>query len=254
MSDTIVWISGATGGLGRGLAETVPYPGARVINLSRRPAPGCENVHLDLAQPDTWAEVGRHFAETLETFRGRRAIFIQNAVHGGGTGFVSTAEPKDYADSLVANSVAPLVLGDLFLRAVKPGYESGLVMLSSAAARHPYEGQAGYCAAKAGVEMWVRVVRRELKRRGSASWVVAVRPGFVDTPLTRRMGELPSEVYPTARQLKAQLESGEGVLSPQAAARDIWAALPQEQDRSLLLFGQLVQEEAPRQRGDRASG
>lgn len=36
VSDTIVWISGATEGVGLGLARTVPYPGARVINLSRR--------------------------------------------------------------------------------------------------------------------------------------------------------------------------------------------------------------------------
>jgi benzil reductase ((S)-benzoin forming) len=240
MSDTIVWISGATEGLGRGLAETVPYPDARVINLSRRAAPGCENLFLDLARRETWAEVGRHFQETLAGFSGRRAIFIQNAVHGGGFGPVSTLDPDDYVDSLTANAVAPLVLGDLFLRAVGPGYESGLVMLSSAAARHPYEGQAGYCAAKAGVEMWVRVVRRELKRRGAPTWVVAVRPGFVDTGLTRKAAELPENVYPTGLQLKAQLESGEGVLSPQAAARDIWAALSPPPDTSLLLFGQMA--------------
>lgn len=44
MSDTIVWISGATEGIGAGLAATVPWPGARVIDLSRRQHPDLDTV------------------------------------------------------------------------------------------------------------------------------------------------------------------------------------------------------------------
>ena len=44
MIDTIVWISGATEGVGLGLARTVPYPGAHIINLSRRQHPKFEKI------------------------------------------------------------------------------------------------------------------------------------------------------------------------------------------------------------------
>jgi len=39
MSDTLVWISGATAGLGSGFAPTCPHPDARFINLSRSEHP-----------------------------------------------------------------------------------------------------------------------------------------------------------------------------------------------------------------------
>ena len=239
---SIVWISGATAGIGWGLARTVPYANARVINLSRSKHPDLENVHVDLTRPETYAEVQRHFESELREFRGERAIFIHNAYYPITPGFVSEIDAQEYARSIQANAVAPLVLGEMFLRAVRPGYESGLVLLSSAAARHPYEGNAAYCAAKAGVEMWVRVVRRELKRRERKTWVVAVRPGFVDTPTTRMSAAQSAETYPVGPQIKRQFETGQGVLTPEHAGRDIWAALPPKSDTSLLSFGEMVQE------------
>ena len=241
MSDTIVWISGATQGVGWGLARTVPFPGARIINLSRRQHPDFETVPLDLTRPDTYDAVEQHFKKELASFAGSRAIFIHNAYFPGGVGFASETRSDELRASLQANAVAPLVLGEMFLRYVSPAYESGLVLMSSAAARHPFEGNSAYCAAKAGVEMWVRVVRRELKRRGRRTWVVAVRPGFVDTPSTRLVGTLAEDIYPAGPQIGRQLESGRNVLTPEQAGRDIWAGLPPKGDTSVLLFGQMVE-------------
>jgi benzil reductase ((S)-benzoin forming) len=239
---SLVWISGATAGIGSGLARTVPWPDTRIVNLSRRAHPDFETVQFDLRLPETYANVQRHFERELRDFRGERAIFFHNAYYPTTPAFVSECDPPEYARSIQANAVAPLILGDMFLRAVQPGYESGLVLMSSAAARHPFEGNAAYCAAKAGVEMWVRVVRRELKHRGRKTWVVAVRPGFVDTPTTRMVAEQPFETYPVGPQVKRQFETGEGVLTPDQAGRDIWAALPPSEDASVLLFGEMVRE------------
>jgi len=242
---SIVWISGATAGIGWGLARTVPWPGARVISLSRRVHPDLETVQFDLTRPVSYVAVQRHFEHELRQFQGERAIFFHNAYYPSVPGFVGETDSSEYAKALQANAVAPLILGEMFLRAVGPGYESGLVLMSSAAARHPFEGNAAYCAAKAGVEMWVRVVRRELKRRGRNTWVVAVRPGFVDTPTTRLAAEQPPDTYPVGPQIKQQLETGNGVLTPEQAGRDIWAGLPPKTDASVLLFGQMVYENEP---------
>lgn len=240
MSDTIVWISGATEGVGLGLARTVPYSGARVINLSRRQHPDFETIRFDLTRPDTYQAVRESFEKELAGFHGKRAIFIHNAFYPGGIGFVSEVDAAEYAKCIQANAVAPLILGDMYLRTVKAGYESGLILMSSAAARHPFLGNANYCAAKAGVEMWVRVVKRELKSRGRNTWVVAVRPGFVDTPNTRFAAVQDPADYPVATQIKLQLESREGVMTPEEAGRGIWAGLPPKNDESLLLFGEMV--------------
>jgi benzil reductase ((S)-benzoin forming) len=240
MARTIVWISGATEGIGSGLARTVPYAGARVINLSRRQHPQFESVQFDLTRPDTYGAVQQSFERELAGFPGERSIFVHNAYYSGPAGFVSEGDPAEYSKDIQANAVAPLILGDMFLRTVTPEYESGLVLMSSAAARHPFLGKASYCSAKAGVEMWVRVVRRELAERRRKTWVVAVRPGFVDTPSTRLVAAQDPRSYPVATQVARQLETREGVLTPEEAGRDIWAALPPAGNESVLLFGQMV--------------
>jgi len=239
-ADTIVWISGATAGLGSGLAATVPWPGARVINLSRSAHPQLESVKLDLSRPESWGAAEESFRRELAGFKGKRAIFVHNAILATPPGFTGETDRAAYYNEIIANGAAPLMLGEMFLRAVGQNYESGLVMLSSAAARSPFEGHSVYCAAKAGVEMWVRVVRRELQRRGKKTWVVAVRPGFVDTPNTRAEAERLVEHYPIAEQIARQLQSREGVMTPEEAGRGIWAMLPPPPNTSVLLQGEMV--------------
>ena len=243
MSETIVWITGCTEGIGSGLAKTVPWPGARVINLSRRVHPELETVQFDLTKPETYGAVEESFRKELAGFKGKRAIFFHNAFYPGlgGFGFVSETDQEDYARFIQANAAAPLILGDMFLRVVEPHYESGLVLMSSAAARHPFIGSAAYCAAKAGVEMWVRVVKRELAERGRPTWVTAVRPGFVLSAGTKIGAALPAERYPVGAVMAKQMETGENLLMPEEAGRDIWAALPPKNNESVLLFGEMVE-------------
>ena len=234
--DTIVWITGATQGLGSGLARTCPHANAHVINLSRSPHPDLENVTFDLTRPDTWSSVRESFRRHLAGFTGSRAVFIHNAYYNSGTGFAGEVDEEQYYNAVMGNAAAPLVLADWFLREVKPGYESGLVLISSAAARMPFEGNSVYGAAKAGVEQWVRVVRRERARRGTGPWVVAVRPGFVDSPSLRKVAALDPHNYPISPAIREGIDNGE-TLTPDEAARQIWAALPPAGDESVLLFG-----------------
>ncbi|MEU1525553.1 SDR family NAD(P)-dependent oxidoreductase [Nocardia rhamnosiphila] len=236
MTDTVVWITGATRGLGAGLARTCPYPQARIINASRSPHPDFENIRFDLGDPSSWSALRASFDEVLNGFTGKRAIFVHNALFEGSTGYAGEMDEDLYYRDVIGNAAAPLVFADWFLRAVRPGYESGILLMSSAAARMPIEGHSVYGAAKAGVEQWVRVVRRERATRGTGPWVVAVRPGMVDSATTRREAELDPAVYPMAVHLGAAFEAGEA-LSPDDAARDIWAAMPPPPDTSVLLFG-----------------
>jgi len=239
VNQTIVWISGATEGIGLGLARNVPYPNARIINLSRRQHPDYETVRFDLAQPETWRTVADHFRKELSGFKGRRAIFIHNAYMGAAQGFVGEVDAEIYLRSVTANVTAPLILGDAFVRACGPGYESGLVMMTSAAARVPWEGDAVYCAAKAAAEHWVRVVRRERKRRGTGPWVVAVRPGFVDTPAVHASIKMDPKQWPLGPFVKKALEEGKA-FDIDTAARNIWNALPPDPEKSVMLFGEMV--------------
>lgn len=244
-SRTIVWISGATQGIGAALADSVPYPDARVINISRRHHPELETVLADLSEPASWDVVSEHFASELAGFKGERAIFIHNANYAGTAGFAGEADPFEYRRQVFANTAASLVLGDAFIRACQPTYESGLVMISSAAAKFAMQGLSVYGAAKAGMEQWVRAVRMERKTRGTGPWVVAIRPGFVVTEAVRAMQAEAIDVnnFPGGAAVANAVAAGRGD-TPDEAARGIWGLLPPDPDgRTVLFLGERVEEE-----------
>ena len=241
---TIIWITGATQGIGEALARAVPYPEARVINISRRQNPDLENVVADLTDPASWDVVGRHVADELAAFDGERAIFIHNANYGGTTGFVGEIDADEYRRQVFANSAASLVLGDAFVRACRPGYESGLVMISSASAKFAMQGMAVYGAAKAGMEQWVRAVRAERKTRDADPWVVAIRPGFIVTESMRAQyadGQGDLEAFPGGAAVAQAIAEGRGE-SPDECARSIWSLLPPDPNgRTVLFLGEFIE-------------
>ncbi len=51
-AETLVFITGATQGIGAALARKVPWPNARVVNISRRQHPELESVIADITAPD----------------------------------------------------------------------------------------------------------------------------------------------------------------------------------------------------------
>ena len=244
MAETVVWITGATQGIGAALARTVPYPDARVISIARRPHAELESLEADLTDPASWGRIVDHVASELKTFDGRRAIFIHNAIYGGAVGPAGVVDPVEQLSQVYANVAAPLVIGDGFIRSCDPRFESGLVMISSAAARHAMEGFAVYGAAKAGIEQWVRAVRAERKRLGIGPWVVAVRPGFVATETvwaTQERYEKYGEDYPGRAAVVAALEAGD-YLTPDESAAQIWDLLPPDPDgRNVLYVGKFVE-------------
>lgn len=238
-----VWISGATEGIGLGIARNTPWPDARIINLSRRAHPDYESRYLDLTDHITVESIAEYWTDYLRRQQSGRAWFFQNAHLKGLHGFTGEVSTDNYDRDIQANMTAPLILAQSFLKAViESGFRgnAGLILLSSASARSPFEGQAVYCAAKSAIEMWVRVVRRELIRRKRGNiWVTAVRPGFVDTATTRHIAAMTDEEYPAASAIANALKSGEGVFDIDTAGQKIWAALPTT--KSLLLFGEQVQ-------------
>jgi short-subunit dehydrogenase len=241
----VVWITGATSGIGEALARRVPWPDTKVFSVSRREHPDLETVHLELTDEGTWANVGRHVEEVLSTFRGERALFVHNALQPLGHFFVGDDTVDNARAEMTANVVSPLVFGDMFIRASQPAVEAGvdvgLVQMSSASARLAYPGMAIYCAAKASMEQWVRAVREERALLGTGPWVVAIRPGFVDTPSNRRAAELPLDRHPAVPAIVEAVKTGEHMLGADECADNIWAALAGgAPEKPVLLFGEAV--------------
>jgi benzil reductase ((S)-benzoin forming) len=148
----LVFITGASSGIGLALARSVPFPDARVINISRRSAPGCEHFAADLSDPAAWPTVADLFARELKGFDGEQAVLVHSAGTLEPIGFAGEVDGDAYAREVLLNAAAPLVLGDAFLRAARETTaRCAILMIGSGAARPAPSrrggaGAAGSCA------------------------------------------------------------------------------------------------------------
>lgn len=221
---TLIWVTGASQGIGKALIEAVPWPGARVIGVSRSPSPASEHLAADLAGPAGWDMLENSFNRELAGFSGGRVVFVHAAGAIGPIGFAGETDPGDYRASVMLNAAAPLIVGEAFLRAGRPlRCRRQLVLLSSGAARRAYPGVAAYGAAKAAVDQWVRAAGDEQARRGDVQ-VLSVTPGRVATAMHEQLRAAPDHQLPDHPEFIRLYE--EGLLSdPGDVARRLWSLL-----------------------------
>ncbi len=119
--DSIVWVSGAMQGIGAPIARNVPYDNARVINISRRQHSDLETVVADISEPAAWDRIATHFVDNLQNFDGARAIFVHCAFDPSAIGPAGAGDAASCTRNVLANSAAPIVLADSFIRAIQGG-------------------------------------------------------------------------------------------------------------------------------------
>jgi benzil reductase ((S)-benzoin forming) len=224
MSRSLVWISGASSGIGRALAATIPWDRARLLGVSRRPPGVGEHLEADLADPASWELVGRSFERELAGWSGDRVVFVHAAGVLAPIGFVGEVATDDYVRNVILNSAAGQVLGHMFLAAARDVDASRqIVMLTSGAARSVYPGWASYGAGKAALNQWVRDAGAEQELRGGAH-VIAVAPGTVDTGMQQRLRETAERDFPKRQKFVDLHRAGE-LADPERVAGEIWTLL-----------------------------
>jgi benzil reductase ((S)-benzoin forming) len=223
---SLVWISGASGGIGAALATSVPFPEARVIDLSRRGGT-VEHFPVDLSDPADWVRVEQHFEASVAGFTGERVVFVHNAGTVVPIGPADAVDAEAYTRAVLLNSAAPQVLGRAFLRATAGlTCEKHLVLLSSGAASTAYAGWSSYNAGKAAVDQWVRTVGAEQSPETGCR-VIAVAPGVVDTAMQGEIRAVDEDAFPAVERFRQLKESG-SLISAEQAAEGIWSLFGRE--------------------------
>lgn len=193
--DRIVLVTGAAKGIGAATARAFAEEGATLIladidtvalEETHRGLPGAGHraMRLDVTSNDDWqaamAEAGAAF--------GRLDVLVNNAGWGELRSIFDTS-PEQWRHSLAVN-LDSVFLGTI---AAMPWLEksgdAAVVNVSSIRSRVAGWGSGPYSAAKAGVEMFTRVVAVECAQTGRKVRVNSVHPGFVDTPLSKATGE-----------------------------------------------------------------
>ncbi len=197
-SDRVVLITGASSGIGRGLALELARRGARLGLLARRAdelnrivseIEASDGIALPLPADITDVDaVSKAVAELREAL-GPIDVLIANAGIGG----------SKAADKLSAADVAKVINVNVIgvansTTAVIPEMvtrgQGQLVIISSLAAYRGLPKSAAYCASKAAVSAFAESLRVDLQSLGID--VTIIHPGFIKTPLTEgRHAQMP---------------------------------------------------------------
>ncbi|WP_134128473.1 SDR family NAD(P)-dependent oxidoreductase [Kribbella pratensis] len=225
----LVWISGASAGLGAALAATIPFEGAELIDISRRGGtPGVQHVAVDLADPKSWAVVENDFRQRIEAGNPELVVFIHNAGTLTPLGSADHVDTEEYTRNVLLNSAAAQVLGQSFLRAVSGrDCEQHLIMVSSGAANRPHEGESSYCAGKAAIDQWVRTVGLEQQHRSPGCRVISVSPGSIDTDMQAELRAASPDEVPVSDRFREMQALGH-LAKPETVARTIWSLLDRD--------------------------
>lgn len=239
-----VWfITGASSGLGRALAEHVLAAGHRVVATARDVSALADlreahpdtalTVTLDLTAPATITAA----VKAAQTNFGGIDVLVNNAGYGY-TAAVEEGQADDVARLFETNFFGPVELIKTVLPDMRAQGVGTIVNVSSIGARAMIPGGGYYSAAKAALEGLSGALRKEIEPLGLR--VMVVEPGSFRTDFRGRSAG-GSEVHIAAYDeiLGRTGDSGLGTQrgEPTKAAAAILAAVEHPESPSLLVLG-----------------
>jgi benzil reductase ((S)-benzoin forming) len=235
MPSHLVFISGASSGIGRALARAVPWAGARVIDISRRGTPDVEHFQADLSDPASWPGVAELFAREMKGNDFEQVVFVHSAGSLEPMGFAGEVDAESYTRQVLLNAGSIQVLGDAFLRAAQQtSAPCTLLNISSGAAHNVYEGWSAYCGGKAAADHWVRTVGAEQTRRGGRCRVLSVAPGVVQTDMQKQIRETAERDFPEVERFREMHTEG-ALRDADEVARELWELLERDLENGAVL-------------------
>jgi short-subunit dehydrogenase len=189
----LVFITGASSGIGQAMALRFYQAGYRLALVARRTADveawartqrlaahNYEIYSADVSQPDSIVAAG----QACMAAQGVPDVVIANAGISVG---MDTAVREDLgvmAQIFATNNIGLAATFHPFVEAMVQRGSGALVGIGSVAGIRGLPGHGAYCASKAAVIAYCESLRGELRPSGVK--VVTICPGYIDTPLTQK--------------------------------------------------------------------
>ena len=193
MSTPLVFITGASSGIGQALALRFHRAGYRLALAARRTsevktwataqgisADSYEIYSADVAVADSIVAAGRDCVQR----QGVPDVVIANAGISVGMDTAVRGDLDVMARTFATNNLGMAATFHPFVDAMVQRGGGTLVGIASVAGIRGLPGHGAYCASKAAVISYCESLRGEMRPHGVR--VVTLSPGYIDTPLTRQ--------------------------------------------------------------------
>jgi short-subunit dehydrogenase len=193
MSGRLVFITGASSGIGQALARRYYDAGWRLALAARRTAEIERWAQAQQLDAQRYAVYAADVADTDNIVAAGQACIAKQGVpdvviaNAGISIGVDTADREDIdviARTFATNNIGLAATFHPFIAGMKQRGSGRLVGIASVAGIRGLPGHGAYCASKAAVISYCESLRGEL--RASGVKVVTIGPGYIDTPLTRQ--------------------------------------------------------------------
>ena len=236
MTQHLFILTGASRGMGLAMASQLLQPGNTLLCISRSTnetlAVQAKQVGANLLQWTLDLALGALTSARLEQWLREQpgssfasATLINNAGVIPRIGPLSEADADDLSHALRVGLEAPMQLTSAFLRATANWpVQRKVLNISSGLARRAMASQAGYCAAKAGMDHFTRCVALEEALKNNGAKLCSLAPGVIDTGMQEQLRAADSNTFPDQASF-LNLKSSGALASADEAAQKVLAVL-----------------------------
>jgi NAD(P)-dependent dehydrogenase (short-subunit alcohol dehydrogenase family) len=190
LTGKVVFVTGASRGIGEAAALALGREGASVMLTARDGARAAEvarrivddggKAAASACDVTDYGAFERLARETRERF-GPVDVLVNNAGVIEPIAMIAEADPAEWARNVQINLAGAFNAVRAVLPAMLAAGKGTIINLSSGAAHRPLEGWSAYCAAKAGLAMLTRAIALETEGQGIR--VFGFAPGTTDTDM-----------------------------------------------------------------------
>ena len=193
MTQPLVFITGASSGIGQALAHRYHQAGFRLALVARRTSEVKTWASAQKISPDSYEIYSADVSVTDSIVAAGRDCIARQGVpdvviaNAGISVGMDTAVLSDIdvmARTFATNNIGMAATFQPFVDAMVQRGSGILVGIGSVAGIRGLPGHGAYCASKAAVISYCESLRGELRPHGVR--VVTVSPGYIDTPLTQQ--------------------------------------------------------------------
>jgi benzil reductase ((S)-benzoin forming) len=240
LTDRVALITGASRGIGAGLARAFHRRGLKLALCARSdPDAGevpddAERIHFGRVDVTDYEALSR-FAAEGERRLGPIDLWVNNAGLLEPIGPVREVSPDDVRRHIEVNVLGVFYGTRIYLQRLHAAKRTGtIVNISSGAGVRAIEGWGTYCAGKAAVDMLTRVTAREERPHGIRAYALA--PGVIETGMQELIRRQDEHDFPDVERFRELHSSGKlrGPESPAPAVLRLAFGAPLPEDAVVL--------------------